>query len=122
MRLRRNKKGMAMLLVLTSIVVITVIIVEMTYNSRIASTMSANDDALVWQAINQLYTYQLVSSNSAQAVIVASVNAIALSPSRWDALYIVAAQTDSNTDAQADAAPPWLVVVVNSGLTGPRRA
>jgi len=41
-RLRRNKKGMAMLLVLTSIVVITVIIVEMTYNSRIASTMSAN--------------------------------------------------------------------------------
>ena len=42
MRLRQNKKGQAMLLVLASIVVITVMIVEMTYNARIASSMSAN--------------------------------------------------------------------------------
>lgn len=40
--LRRNKKGMALLLVLTSIVIITVMIVELSYNSRIASTVSAN--------------------------------------------------------------------------------
>ncbi|MEI6092995.1 MAG: hypothetical protein WCQ47_04845 [bacterium] len=42
MNLRRNKKGMALLLVLTSVVIITVMIVELNYNSRIASTVSAN--------------------------------------------------------------------------------
>jgi type II secretory pathway component PulK len=39
---RRNKKGMALLLVLTSIVVITVMIVELSYNARIASAITAN--------------------------------------------------------------------------------
>jgi type II secretory pathway component PulK len=41
-RLRRNKRGMALLLVLTSIVIITVMIVELSYNTRIASSVTAN--------------------------------------------------------------------------------
>ncbi|MEI6080511.1 MAG: hypothetical protein WCQ53_07745, partial [bacterium] len=42
MPLRNNKKGMALLLVLTSMVIITVMIVELSYNSRLASSMTAN--------------------------------------------------------------------------------
>ncbi|MCX6112489.1 MAG: type II secretion system protein GspK [Proteobacteria bacterium] len=42
MHLRQNKRGMALLLVLASIVVITVMIVELNYNARMASSMSAN--------------------------------------------------------------------------------
>lgn len=42
MKLRRNKKGMAMLLVLTSVVILSLIMVELNYNTRIASAISGN--------------------------------------------------------------------------------
>ncbi len=42
MKLRQNKKGMAMLLVLTSVVILSLIMVELNYNTRIASAISGN--------------------------------------------------------------------------------
>ena len=42
MKLRENKKGMAMLLVLTSVVILSLIIVELNYNTRISSSIAGN--------------------------------------------------------------------------------
>ena len=42
MKLRQNKKGMAMLLVLTSVVILSLIIVELNYNTRISSAIAGN--------------------------------------------------------------------------------
>jgi type II secretory pathway component PulK len=42
MKLRRNKKGMAMILVLTSVLILSLIIVELNYNTRISSAIALN--------------------------------------------------------------------------------
>ncbi|MFH1223102.1 MAG: hypothetical protein V1647_02010 [Pseudomonadota bacterium] len=42
MKLRRNKKGMAMLFVMTSVVILAILIIELNYTTRISSVVAAN--------------------------------------------------------------------------------
>jgi len=65
---------------------------------QLAITMSANDDALVWEALKQYYEYQLIRSAEGGALIINTIAAINNSGLGYsfDAIFIVAHQTNAN--------------------------